>query len=641
MPDDAEKKRRREARRERDMREGRERLEQLLSGFEGGAPAESLDGVLGQERGGEVAEQPWLIAGCSDGMGLHVTLAALQAGLLNRGVAVYWEPDALLRLEEDGSPVSAVHWARYQNALALESLAEERFGADLTVMQADMMMAPERGLKGDIKEEPPDFSEEVRREVEKYRNRRSGENDDVVFIDSVAFGKWISPREGEEPVEVPGVDFDGCVQSMKTKKYHERGYQETLDTMGRNHGRLLDSLREFGWLGERSLTGFFTWAGGSQTVEVLEGIYGRGSLGDAKIIAERDVAKFRLEHGLEHGEHAIVRLPAFLSAALMAIPGGGLFGLVSRRVLQEAGLYRDMHELSAEMLSRLTGTAWVRENPIAQIELDSAEALYLSEISDDVGEAHSRIDEIWAQRGEEAKRDGLGLRESAEILEGLVPPGYPQLLRKFRPEDEGPDATRRSRVDGSTEAPVGETFGGQVDDLMEMLADEGIVGEVVRVAETLEEVAPVEGASKATASLSSVEFDGGTTRVHVRRQVGDQLRGNLTLSLGLQEEERDGDGPVRLGEPVSAPMSVDELKQRDGLTGSENGLVDWYPTVVAFAERAFEESGRHVAEPVTFELRRDPEETETLTVYTRRDDDARYIVVDDLARVVAEIRPQR
>jgi len=633
MTEDTEQQRRRQARRQRDLREGRERLERLLDGFASGNPADSLEGVLEQTRGEEVAEQPWLIAGCSDGMGMHVTLAALQAGLLNRGVAVYWEPDALLRLEDDGTPVSEVHWARYQNALALEELAADRFDADLTVMQADMMMAPERGLKGDIKEEPPDFSEKVRREVENYRNSRPGQSDDVVFIDSVAFGKWISPREGEEPVEVPGVDFDGRVQSMKTKKYHVRGYEETLDTMGRNHGRLMEACREFGWLGERSLTGFFTWAGGSQTVEVLEGIYGRGSLGDAKIIAERDVAAFRLEHGLEHGEHAIVRLPAFLSAALMAIPGGGLFGLVSRRVLQEAGLYRDMHELSAEMLNRLTGSAWVRENPIAQVELDSAEALYLSEIADQVDVAHERIDEVWSEKAGDAKRDGLSLQESAEALEGLVPPGYPQLLRKFRPEDEGPEATRQSSVTVDSAMPVAESLIGQRRDLTDMLAREGIVGEVVGVTERLDKLGGVSGAADATLSLESVDFDEGTTHVHLKRRVGSDIRSRLTLSLGLKPE-RD-DELRRLGDPAGAAEQVDDdVRRRYGLASGSTSSIGWYAAAASVAERALETAGARMNSPVEFNLVRVPEDSKTLTAYWVDGEGERLVVVDDRARAV-------
>lgn len=633
MTEDAEQQRRRQARRERDLREGRERLERLLDGFASGNPADSLEGVLDQTRGEEVAEQPWLIAGCSDGMGMHVTLAALQAGLLNRGVAVYWEPDALLRLEEDGTPVSEVHWARYQNALALEQLAADRFDADLTVMQVDMMMAPERGLKGDIKEEPPDFSEKVRREVERYRNSRPGQSDDVVVIDSVAFGKWISPREGEEPVEVPGVDFDGRVQSMKTKKYHVRGYEETLDTMGRNHGRLLEACRDFGWLGERSLTGFFTWAGGSQTVEVLEGIYGRGSLGDAKIIAERDVAAFRLEHGLEHGEHAIVRLPAFLSAALMAIPGGGLFGLVSRRVLQEAGLYRDMHELSAEMLNRLTGSAWVRENPIAQVELDSAEALYLSEIADQVDVAHERIDEVWSRKDEDAKRDGLSLQESAEALEGLVPPGYPQLLRKFRPEDEGPDANRQSSVSVEAEAPVATSLLAQDGALRDMFVEEGIAGEIVGVSERLDRLSGVRGRVDASLSLDSVDFVEGTTHVNIRRRVGDGIESQLTVSLGL-EPERDGE-PPRLGEPVGAPVRIDDDVRREfGLAGKSSDAIGWYAAAASTAERALENAGTHMQTPVEFNLVRVPDDSKTLTAYRVAGAANRLVVVDDRARAV-------
>ena len=245
--------------RQENVAAGMERLDAIVDSFDASL-LDAVDEAAFAERG---EEQPWLIAGVSDGMGLHVTLAALEAGLIEQGVGVYFEPDALLKLEDDGEPVSPVHWARYQNALALEEFARQR-GADVTVLQSDMLLAPRRGLKGDVKGDIPDFPSDVREAVEEARAKAP--LDDVVFIDSVAFGKWICPREGNEPVEVPSVDFEGRVISTRTKKYHPRGYNETIDTMGRNHRRLLEKCRELGWLGEEALTAFFTWVGGAQNV---------------------------------------------------------------------------------------------------------------------------------------------------------------------------------------------------------------------------------------------------------------------------------------------------------------------------------------------------------------------------------------
>lgn len=378
-----------------------------------------------------VREQPWLIAGVSDGMGLHTTLAAIDAGLLKYGVGVYYEPEALLALDADNQPVSAVHFARFQNAIALKEYARGK-GVEFEVLFADMILAPQRGLKGDIKGEAPEFPAQVAAAFE--RAREKAPRKDAVFIDSVAFGKWICPREGAEPIEAPSVDFDGQIIHTRTKGFHARGYQETLDTMGRNHARLVDSMVKFGWLGAGALSAFFTWAGGSQNVHALQGVYGRGALGDAKIIAESDVAAFRLQHGLDHGVHAIVRLPAFLSAALMAIPGAGLFGLISQHILGKYGVYWDMPTLACRMLKQLFGPAWIHENPISQIELDTAEVLYMDEISQAVEEAHRRIADYRATQDADARENPIPLSTSLELLEGLVPADYPEILARFRPK---------------------------------------------------------------------------------------------------------------------------------------------------------------------------------------------------------------
>lgn len=425
-----------DAEKQRHVQAGLARLEAISESFDQDR-VEEIEHLL---HAGRVAEQPWLIAGVSDGMGLHTTLAALDAGVLRYGVGIYYEPPALLETDDDGNPVSPVHYARYQNALALEEYARQK-GADFEVMFADIMMAPQRGLKGDIKSDPPPFPAEIKDAFEQVRARAPRE--DAVFIDSVAFGKWISPREGEDKIEAPTLNFDGELVHSKTKGYHARGYEETLDTMGRNHGRLLDAMADFDWFGPAALTAFFTWAGGSQHVQALKGVYGGGALGDAKMIAERDVTAFRMNHGLELGAHAIVRLPAFLSAALMAIPGAGLFGMISRKVLTERGFYWDMPDLSVMMLESLFGPAWVRENPISQIELDSAEILFMDEIQAAVEQAHARVAEYRANQPEDQRTDPIPVDDSGRLLKGLVPGDYIEILGRFRP-DIGDNVNYRS-----------------------------------------------------------------------------------------------------------------------------------------------------------------------------------------------------
>ena len=619
---------------------GRRRLESLMASFD-----DRLIEAIGQATFAERTEgQPWLLAGVSDGMGLHVTLAALKAGVLRHGVGVYWEPPALLQVE-DGEPVSPVHWARYQNALALEELAEE-MGAEFEVLSADVMMNPQRGLKGDIKGEIPDFPDEVREAVEHVR--RSAPKDDLVFIDSVAFGKWMCPREGMDPVEVPSVDFEGRVVQTKTKKFHPRGYNETLDTMGRNHGRLLETFKDFGWFGTDTTTAFFTWAGGSQNVEVLEGIYGRGALGDAKLVAEKDVAEFRLEHGLELGSHAIVRLPAFLSAALMAIPGGGLFGLVSREVMERRGVYRDMPELSARMVRRLFDKEWVRENPIAQIELDSHESLYLSEISDQVEQAHERIASYRADHPDADPEDPIPLEESEALLDGLVPDDYVEILGRFRPDEDAGEVRGTFTYDGarlgdSGSAPAASTLaaamGAASEAVSEWAGGRDIVGVEDRV--TLQSGwTPEQGPRDGTWTLRTL----GRKAV-LRRELKDAhgttlVSGRTTLSVVDGELGVDLDVDRDIGEAAGWRLTVDDrpLSQRywPGFADDDalwNGLA-----TAAFGEDAIRrarETGDDTEMTVSSAWRRDrvPQRGDRILTYVHRDG-SRHVgrVLDDQAR---------
>ncbi|MFB6351516.1 MAG: hypothetical protein ABEN55_05475 [Bradymonadaceae bacterium] len=625
--------------RQENIEAGMERLELLAESFDD----ELVEAAAEAPFADRVREQPWLIAGVSDGMGMHVTAGAIEAGLVEHGVGVYFEPPALLKVDDDGEPVSPMHYARYQNALALEKFAEER-GVDFDVLSADILMAPQRGLKGDIKGEIPDFPEDVREAFEAKRDAAS--NRDAVFIDSVAFGKWICPREGNEPVEVPSVDTEGRIVEMSTKSYHERGYQETLDTMGRNHGRLLDRMREFGWFGEDALSAFFTWAGGSQNVEVLEGIYGRGSLGDAKIIAERDVVNFRLEHGREHGDHAIVRLPSFLSGALMAIPGGGLFGLVSRKILKDEGVYADMPELAARMLRRLAGTEWVRENPIAQIELDSNEGMYLSEISKTVEKAHERIADYRADQPEDERGEPIPVEESAELLEGLVPWNYRSILGRFRPGEE--DDTEEFSVDPETgpfqshvNAPIATGTVAALSAIAPRIqqATSGRSPQWVRDQFEWEtDRIPAEG-EPAPARLRGrvhVERDDETGRLRIGRTVYDgegHRLGEGETTIGF-DGGIDSEVPNWLGEPAGAKITVEG-------DAAETFLVDAFADADALtqaaaiaggAEADLFGSGRtdRVAESLSWaiDLADLPADRTELITYARRDGALEVSVVD-------------
>lgn len=365
----------------------------------------------------KVSKQPWFIAGVSDGMGLHTAIAAIESGAMTSGVGVYWEPPHLLEKNSEDLPVSPIHAARVEHANALADFAARR-DVDFKVVFANCVLAPERDLKGNPKNSVSPLPPEIKEAL-------GVPTGDLVFINSVAFGKWMCPREGQEPKRAPMLGFDGSITWGNTKPYHARGYQETLDTMGRNHGWMLDALQANGYLGPESLSAFFTWAGGSQRVSSLEGIYGRGALGDAKLLAEADIARRRIEENGAFGRHAIVRLPAFLSAALMGIPGGGFFGMLSRRILEQNGCFEGMPELAAKMIREFFGTEWLAENPISQIELDHAECLYLDTINDAVTEGTRRLEQVESLP--------VDARESAALLGDLLPPNFEELLQAMIP----------------------------------------------------------------------------------------------------------------------------------------------------------------------------------------------------------------
>ena len=94
----------------------------------------------------KVSEQPWFIAGVSDGMGLHTATAAIETGAMKRGLGVYWEPPHLLETGADGLPVSPIHAARVEHANALSEFAARR-GVDDTAAQpmASVCGCPRQG----------------------------------------------------------------------------------------------------------------------------------------------------------------------------------------------------------------------------------------------------------------------------------------------------------------------------------------------------------------------------------------------------------------------------------------------------------------------------------------------------------------
>lgn len=632
-----------------DLAAGRARIEHMVRSMD----PSLLQKALRHPRAKLASEQPWLLAGISDGMGLHTAVAAIESGVCRHGLGIYWEPPHFLERREDGTPVSGVHWARVQNAAALQEWAREK-GADFHVLAANVIMAPDRDLKGNAKGEPSSFSAQIREAFEPVR--KAAPNEDAIFVNSVAFGKWISPREGEDPISVPTVDFEGRIIEMRTKAYHARGYQETLDTMGRNHGLLLESIRQFGWLGPDALTVFFTWAGGSQNVDVLEGIYGKGALGDAKVIAESDVARFRLEHGMELGSHAIVRLPAFLSAALMGIPGGGLFGLISRGFLEDRDLFEGMPSLAERMIDRLFGPGWVRENPISQIELDTAETLHIEEISARVDEAHQRIAKYRAEHPDEA--DGpIELEQSKRLLAGLVPRDHERFLRRFDPDAAMDDDIVES---AGVEIENGSVFDVTRDELGgdEFRPDLMLVQALRPLAKLLRE----KGADQFAVHSETLRLnpdalkDAGSLRCRISWTNGkDQILVNRTIENGAGEELLRGEttigprhehptataDPHLLGEAVGPRMPVRVSLHTTYEASEDLRAVLQAPALIGFARENLKAAGVFEEEtPKTWDIRIDGtvDVGDHLLTYARRESDGWVVtVVDDASRPLLQM----
>ena len=352
---------------------------------------------------------PWFIAGVSDGMGLHSAVALMEAGVRHL-VGGFYEPEALIRME------SPIHLGRLANVEGLRLLARER-GVDFQAFYQDLVL-PQHG-----KETRP-FPAELREAIREAQ-RRAGMNE-LNFVNSIAFARWISPSPGVEPLQgLPSLDLEGRVVLMNMRPYQARGYEGTLDSMGRNHGALLEALGEH--FGPASTSFFFTWAGGSQNRRILHGVYGGGVLGHAKEIGEAAALRYHLQSqdaGFARGAHKIVRFPDFPSFALFGIPGGGAFGMIARHVLSAHGCYADMGELAPRAYIEAFGGEHNLRNPAAQIELDVPESYHLPEIRRNLQTFYDRVAEYRRRHPEWDGSQPLDLETSRELLRGLVGEDY-------------------------------------------------------------------------------------------------------------------------------------------------------------------------------------------------------------------------
>jgi len=352
---------------------------------------------------------PWFIAGVSDGMGLHSAVALMEAGVRHM-VGGFYEPEALIRME------SPIHLGRLANVEGLRLLARER-GVDFQAFYQDLVL-PQHG------KETRSFPAELRAAIQEAQ-RRAGMQE-LNFVNSIAFARWISPSPGVEQRQgIPSLDLEGRVVLTNMRPYQAKGYEGTLDSMGRNHGALLEALGEH--FGPESTSFFFTWAGGSQNRRILHGVYGGGVLGHAKEIGEVAALRHHLQSqdaGFARGYHKIVRFPDFPSFALFGIPGGGAFGMIARHVLEGHGCYADMGELAPRAYLEAFGGEHNLRNPAAQIELDVPESYHLPEIRRNLQTFYDRVAEYRREHPEWDGSQPLDLETSRELLRGLVGEDY-------------------------------------------------------------------------------------------------------------------------------------------------------------------------------------------------------------------------
>jgi [acyl-carrier-protein] S-malonyltransferase len=327
------------------------RVQEILSTFD---PAELADiGRMAREKGWD--KQPLVFYGVSDGMGMRTLLALIASGAVKEIVGVHFDSPT-----DNTDP--------NKRALKGSSFNPEVIKAYAAAMGVTLNTINTNGILYDFKTgEPLPLQDNVAVAIESARQR--SEVKDIMFFDYVAFGApW--RRADQDDMWVPTITEFGELTHVKVSRAAtpEQGQAMTVNPMGHNHARLLTIFRDNGWLGEKSVTSTADWWG-SESDDMLSGVYGGALLGDAKNIAKKEVAEFAAANP-GSGQHIYFGYPAFLSFALNAIPGGTLTGLIGKRIYAdiEAGVSIDnldraklldelrfysMEELAARAVSKL------------------------------------------------------------------------------------------------------------------------------------------------------------------------------------------------------------------------------------------------------------------------------------------------
>ncbi|MDX1386263.1 MAG: hypothetical protein R3257_01645, partial [bacterium] len=448
---------------------GVERIDRIRSQFEK-ADIDALKEVMAPR-----AEQPIFIAGISDGMGLQLATALLEAGHRNL-VGVFYEPEAIL-LKSVMSPYKKALKAELRRR-GREGIQEERTDGDLLKLEKsilDRVVAESdnpAGLKAilarlenveGLKHLATQRDAHFEASFQNFILARSGHRDghlsmpenvhetilraqarnpwapDLIAVNSIAFGGSRPAPGRPQKTGVPSVDpFTGQVIFMDMAPYHPKSFGETMDAMGTNHRVMLEKLHDF--FGPQSLSLFFSWPGGSQYAKGMADIYNGGALGLAKVRGEAAAMTMEIEsqnYGYHLGHHKVVSLPSFKSLALSKIPGGYVMGMIAEDVLTEKGVYLDMHQLGPRIFTNALGGETVLENPAAHVDFGYAERTFFPEINRRMEQFQRRVAaEIPKYREAHPEWDGksLDLETSIRLLRGIV---SPEQLKVFVDKSKG------------------------------------------------------------------------------------------------------------------------------------------------------------------------------------------------------------
>jgi len=294
------------------------------------------------------------------------------------------------------------------------------------------------------------------------------------------------------------------------------------------------------------------------------------------------------------------------------------------------------------------GPSWIRENPISQIELDTAETLYIADISDRVVEAHRRIEAYWAQNPA-SRESAISLAESKRLLGGLASPHYEFLLRRFDPTFRSEDNTGTVELtrhnDNEIEFAVSrDEVGGQEfrPDLtlvraLEPLADILGARDSTQLAVYAEHLVVDPPRWESAGDLRCrVSWSNGGGQIHVRRRYLDSAgievaRGETTIGPRHEHPSAKAD-PLLLGEAVGPrmPVRVPLHETYGGIEALRTVLQG--PALIGFARDNLKAAGVFEEEsPRTWEARMDGTVAlgDHLLTYIRRESEGWLVTVVD------------